>query len=107
MRRNLLIGLLAVVIAGAAAESVAHPLPIGGRSSAPLQRGAVSLVGDSLNVGVEPYLQEALDGWTIATDDVVGRSTETGLEHLREKGAGLGQYVVISLGTNDPSDAVD
>ena len=72
-----------------------------------LQRGTVSLVGDSLNVGVEPYLQKELRGWQISADDVVGRSTATGIEHLRLQGAALGSYVVVSLGTNDPVEAVD
>jgi len=98
---------VAVVIGTVVVEAVAHPFRSAGRSQARLQRGAVSLVGDSLNVGVEPYLEQELAGWTIDTDDVVGRSTETGVEHLREKGASLGRYVVISLGTNDPSGAVD
>jgi hypothetical protein len=107
-RRILLIGLLAVVVAGVATESVADPLHLAGRhSQAGPQRGNVSLVGDSLNVGVEPYLEDALAGWTIEADDVVGRSTETGIQHLQEKGAALGRYVVVSLGTNDPRDAVD
>jgi lysophospholipase L1-like esterase len=106
-RRNLLIGLVAVVIAGVVVESVAHPLHVTRSSRAPLQRGTVSLIGDSLNLGVEPYLEAELSGWSIDTDDVVGRSTETGVDHLREKGAALGRYVIISLGTNDPSAAVD
>ena len=55
-RRNLLIGLLAVLIAGVVAESVAHPLHLTRSSRAPLQRATVSLIGDSLNLGVEPYL---------------------------------------------------
>jgi lysophospholipase L1-like esterase len=106
-RRNLFIGLLALVAVGIAAESIARAVHGARHSSAPLRRGTVSLVGDSLNVGVEPYLEAALGGWTIETDDVVGRSTATGLEHLRERGAALGRYVVISLGTNDPRDGVD
>jgi len=106
-RRNLLIGLLAGVVAGVATESAVDPLHIAGHSHAALERGKVSLVGDSLNLGVEPYLEDALAGWTIEADDVVGRSTETGIEHLQEKGAALGRYVVVSLGTNDPRDAVD
>jgi hypothetical protein len=106
-RRNLFIGLLALVAVGIAAESIARAVHGPSHSNAPLRRGTVSLVGDSLNVGVEPYLEAALGGWTIEADDVVGRSTATGLEHVRERGAALGRYVVISLGTNDPRDGVD
>jgi len=105
-RRNLLILLLAVVIAGVVAESVAHPLHVTRSSPPPLERATVSLIGDSLNLGVEPYLEAELSGWTIDTDDVVGRSTETGVEHLRAQGAALGHYVIVSLGTNDPIAAV-
>ena len=63
------------------------------------------MVGDSLNLGTEPSLRDALPRWTFRTDDVVGRSTATGLERLRT--TALAPYVVISLGTNDPSSEVD
>src|SRR5262249_3467294 len=52
----------------------------------------------------EPYLADELAGRSIEADDVVGRGTATGIEHLRQQGAGLGRYVVVSLGTNDPSN---
>jgi len=67
----------------------------------------VSLVGDSLNVGVEQYLRNELPGWQIDADDEVGRSTAVGLERLHAAGTGLAPYVVVSLGTNDPSQGVD
>ena len=35
---------------------------------------AVSLVGDSLNVGIEPYLATELRDWQLSTDDVPGRA---------------------------------
>ena len=63
------------------------------------------MVGDSLNLGTEPLLRDALPRWTFRTDDVVGRSTATGLERLRA--ATLAPYVVISLGTNDPVSEVE
>ena len=106
-RRILVIGLLVIVAAGVAAGVIAPEVVR--RKSAPkpmLQPGKVSLVGDSLNVGVEPYLQEELKGWQIETDDVVGRSTATGIERLRAQAATLGSYVVVSLGTNDPVGTV-
>jgi lysophospholipase L1-like esterase len=104
--RNVLIGLVVVAVAAAAAVEVARR-GTSSSSPAPPRRAPVTLVGDSLNVGVEPYLQDELRGWRIGTDDMIGRSTATGIEHLRSMGAGLGRYVVISLGTNDPVDAVD
>jgi lysophospholipase L1-like esterase len=104
MRRRILVtGVLAVVIAGVIAGQVARR----DATKPALQRGAVSLVGDSLNVGVEPYLEEELRGWQISTDDVSGRPTATGIEQLRLQGAVLGPYVVVSLGTNDPVNGAD
>jgi lysophospholipase L1-like esterase len=103
-RRTVVIVILVAAVAGILAPEVARRAST---SKATLRSGTVSLLGDSLNVGVEPYLQEQLQGRRIDTDDVVGRSTATGIEHLRAKGAGLGRYVVVSLGTNDPVEAVD
>jgi len=64
--------------------------------------GAVTLVGDSLNVGIEPYLANELPGWRIDAHDRVGRATAEGVEELRRRAASLAPVVVISLGTNDP-----
>ena len=63
---------------------------------------AVTLVGDSLNVGIEPYLGEELPGWRIDAHDLVGRATSEGVDELRTLGAKLAPVVVVSLGTNDP-----
>lgn len=63
--------------------------------------GAVTLVGDSLNVGTEPYLRDTLPGWRIDAHDRVGRTTQEGLEVLRELEGKLAPVVVVSLGTND------
>ena len=66
----------------------------------------MTLVGDSLNVGIEPYLPAALEGWTITKRNEVGRQTWAGLEVLRDEGKALAPRVVVSLGTNDsPTDA--
>jgi hypothetical protein len=73
----------------------------GGRA----ESGSLVLVGDSLNVGIEPYLRDAFGYWEIATDDAVGRSTADGIAAL-ERLRGTPGPVVVSLGTNDdPSDA--
>jgi len=69
-------------------------------------RGTVTLVGDSLNVGVERYLPDALPGWTIVADDMVGRSTPQGIAELEAGRPKLSSHVVVSLGTNDPPAAV-
>ncbi len=63
--------------------------------------GALTLVGDSLNVGTDPWLREELPRWDIDAHDEVGRTTAEGIEVLRERGGGLAPVVVVSLGTND------
>jgi lysophospholipase L1-like esterase len=63
--------------------------------------GPVTLVGDSLNVGIEPYLADELHGRPIDAHDLVGRRTREGIEELRRLGADLAPVVVVSLGTND------
>lgn len=105
-RRFLLILALGLGVALVAAAVVARDRHRAHRAT-PLPPSAVSVIGDSLNLGSEPALQEALPGWTFHADDVVGRSTATGLGRLRAAGSSLAQYVVVSLGTNDPSSAVD
>lgn len=67
----------------------------------------MTLVGDSLNVGIEPYLPSALEGWQIRNENVVGRQTEAGIAELERIGSGLSPVVVVSLGTNDPQGDVD
>lgn len=106
-RRILVIGVLAVVSAGVVAAVIAPEVARHSSGKPSLRRGTVSLVGDSLNVGVEPYLRADLGGWQIDTDDVVGRATTTGVEHVSDQGTALGSYVVISLGTNDPVTGAD
>ena len=69
-------------------------------------RGTVTLLGDSLNVGVEPYLSEALPGWKLVANDREGRSTPEGIAELEAGRPVLSSHVVVSLGTNDPPDAV-
>jgi lysophospholipase L1-like esterase len=63
--------------------------------------GAVTLVGDSLNVGIERDLARQLPGWRIEAHDLVGRATPEGIDELRRLGADLAPVVVVSLGTND------
>lgn len=63
--------------------------------------GSITLVGDSLNVGIEPYLTAELEGWKIASHDLVGRRTREGVEVLRSLGGSIAPILVVSLGTND------
>lgn len=69
---------------------------------APRDTGALTLVGDSLNVGIEPYLAKELPGWRMDAHDRVGLATPEGIEELRRLGGRLAPVVVVSLGTNDP-----
>jgi lysophospholipase L1-like esterase len=71
-----------------------------------ISRGTVTLVGDSLNVGVEPYLSKALPGWKLVANDRVGRSTLEGIAELEAGRPVLSSHVVVSLGTNDPPGGV-
>ena len=64
--------------------------------------GALTLVGDSLNVGTDPWLREVLPRWDIDAQDRVGRTTTEGIEVLRDRKDALAPVVVVSLGTNDP-----
>ena len=70
-------------------------------------KGAVTLVGDSLNVGIEPYLGDALPGWRVDAHDLVGRATREGVDELRARRGSLAPVVVVSLGTNDPAGSED
>jgi lysophospholipase L1-like esterase len=70
----------------------------------PSESGSLVLVGDSLNVGTELYLNEFLEGWEVAADDLAGRSSHGGLAALAEARRAPGP-IVVSLGTNDdPND---
>ena len=70
-------------------------------------KGAVTLVGDSLNVGVEPFLEDALPGWRVDAHDEVGRATREGVAELRARRTKLAPVVVVSLGTNDAEGTED
>ena len=94
--RILLALLVAVAIAALGALAVAR-----GDRPVASDTGAVTLVGDSLNVGIEPYLRESLPGWQIDAHDRVGRTTSEGVDQLRQLDGKLAPVVVVSLGTND------
>jgi lysophospholipase L1-like esterase len=63
--------------------------------------GTLTTVGDSLNVGIQPYLDEDLGGWSVDHHDQGGRRTQEGIDELQALGRDLGQVLVVSLGTND------
>ena len=66
--------------------------------------GTATLVGDSLNVGVERYIADTLPRWRILANDQVGRTTSEGIAELVAGRAALSPYLVVSLGTNDGHD---
>jgi len=73
-------------------------------TSVAASRGTATLVGDSLNVGVERYVPAALPHWKIVANDLVGRTTDEGIQELEAGRPPLSPYVIVSLGTNDPAD---
>lgn len=64
--------------------------------------GSLTLVGDSLNVGVRPALEHELRGWRLDGDSEVGLTTDRGIEALQRLGEAAAPVLAISLGTNDP-----
>jgi lysophospholipase L1-like esterase len=65
----------------------------------------VLVVGDSLAVGMKPYLGELLGSSDVVWDARSGRTTPEGLVRLRARLRQVKpQTVVISLGTNDGPD---
>ena len=95
MAGNFRIG--AVLVAALCAALLALPGTVAGAGDP----GAVLVIGDSLGVGMEPYLDDELGGAAVTTDAKTSRTSAEGLEIL---GAALGpEYgvVVFALGTND------
>lgn len=104
MRSSFFFAALLIVVAIGALVVVRNPLSPGGATAS---RGTVTLLGDSLNVGIEPYVPDALPGWKMVTNDQVGRITPQGIAELEAGRPVLSNYVVVSLGTNDPPSEVD
>jgi lysophospholipase L1-like esterase len=92
--------LLAVLIVVVLAVSVAAGVVLS-RDNGPPFTGAVTMLGDSLNVGLEPYLAEELAGWDLRNHNRAGKRTEEGLDELRSLDEPLAPVLVVSLGTND------
>lgn len=68
-------------------------------------QGPVLVVGDSLAVGMRPFLGPLLGDREVAWDARAGRTTPQGLQALRaDLRMVMPQTVVVSLGTNDGPD---
>ena len=63
--------------------------------------GPVLVVGDSLEVGTEPYLRQELPGTDLTVDALKGRPSSEGVEVLRAAIRPEHEVVVFDLGTND------
>ena len=64
------------------------------------------IVGDSLAVGMRPYLKRMITNRKVTFDVRHGRTTPEGLERLRDDLQFMApQTIVVSLGTNDGSNA--
>jgi lysophospholipase L1-like esterase len=87
---------LAVTVSAAAAAGLALT-----RDGDARRTGTVDLLGDSLNVGLEPYLADELGGWALDSENQEGRTTEEGLSQLDSLDRPLAPVLVVSLGTND------
>ena len=90
--------LLVVVALAALSSSSAYARP----SRDGRRRGTATLVGDSLNVGVEPYLADALPGLAHRGQRPRRPDDAEGIAELEADGRSLSPFVVVSLGTNDP-----
>jgi lysophospholipase L1-like esterase len=89
----------ALVVVALAAPAAAHARVTAADASAP-----VLVVGDSLAVGLKPYLGDLL-GEHVAWDAKSGRTTPQGLVALRSALQTVRpKTVVVSLGTNDGPD---
>lgn len=73
---------------------------------APAARTALNL-GDSLAVGIDPYLDELLSDWTVTPAAISGRRSDEGLVALKRRRGRLPRVLVVSLGTNDDPRSVD
>lgn len=73
----------------------------GGEARPAAADGPVLVVGDSLSVGIEPYLHQELDGRPLTIDAKTGRPSPAGVEVLRSLLSPEHEVVVFDLGTND------
>jgi lysophospholipase L1-like esterase len=88
--------LTALILAGSAAV-----LLMGAPATAQNGGGSVLVIGDSLQVGTGPYLEQELGAMAVESDDRQSRRSSEGLEALRARLRPGHTVVVFDLGTND------
>jgi lysophospholipase L1-like esterase len=94
---NSIVGkLTALILAGAAAVLLG-----GAPASAQNVAGSVLVIGDSLQVGTGPYLEQQLGALPVESDDRQSRGSGEGLEALRARLRPDHDVVVFDMGTND------
>ena len=85
-----------MILAGAAAV-----LLTGAPATAQTGGGSVLVIGDSLQVGTGPYLEQELGAMPVESDDRQSRRSDEGLEALRARLSPEHTVVVFDMGTND------
>jgi lysophospholipase L1-like esterase len=94
---NSIVGkLTALILAGAAAVLLG-----GAPASAQNAAGSVLVIGDSLQVGTGPYLEQQLGALPVESDDRQSRGSGEGLAALRTSLRPDHEVVVFDMGTND------
>jgi lysophospholipase L1-like esterase len=83
----------------AAARLTSHPSST--VPAPPPPSGPVYVLGDSLTVGMAPYLPALLPGRSVEIDGKTGRTATEGLDILATRKAPPPPTVVVALGTND------
>jgi hypothetical protein len=91
-RTHLLAAALAAAV-GAAGLAASAP-------AAPAEE--VLVIGDSLGVGMEPYLAPELGSLEVRTDAEIGRGSPAGVDVLRRELTPADDVIVFALGSNDP-----
>jgi lysophospholipase L1-like esterase len=94
---NSIVGkLTALILAGAAAVLLS-----GAPASAQNAAGSVLVIGDSLQVGTGPYLEQQLGALPVESDDRQSRGSGEGLQALQARLRPDHDVVVFDMGTND------
>jgi lysophospholipase L1-like esterase len=109
MKRLLVVFVAVLAACGGSAIPMTTPKPTTTTTetediTVPATAPSVYVLGDSLTVGVEPYLKRALaqQGWKLTgVDGRVNRTVDEGLRILRTKASRLPDTVVLALGSND------